>query len=209
MTGVGSPLWAAPEILRGKRYNESVDVWSFGILLYEIMVKELPYRKERDAYAKKGGRGMDMNLINVGGLIVRLDLSLVSLSLLSLSLHLSLLSLSLHLSLPLHLSLLSLSLSLHLSLPTLFLSLSLTPTTLPQGIADGLVPPKINTETLAELDRGPVDLFKKCCQFQAKKRPIMAVVVHKLKAIVHDVRGVGDVSTASSRASFGKALEQE
>ena len=41
---MGSPQWSAPEILRGKPHDESADTYSFGILLYEIMSCELPYR---------------------------------------------------------------------------------------------------------------------------------------------------------------------
>ncbi len=33
----------APEILMAKRYNEKVDVYSFGMLLYEMVSGKLPY----------------------------------------------------------------------------------------------------------------------------------------------------------------------
>ncbi|XP_064209655.1 LIM domain kinase 2 [Anguilla rostrata] len=36
-TVVGNPYWMAPEMLNGKRYDEKVDVFSFGILLCEII----------------------------------------------------------------------------------------------------------------------------------------------------------------------------
>jgi hypothetical protein len=35
---------SAPEILRGQPHDESADTYSFGVLLYEIMSRELPYR---------------------------------------------------------------------------------------------------------------------------------------------------------------------
>ncbi|KAL1504701.1 hypothetical protein AB1Y20_008480 [Prymnesium parvum] len=41
---MGSPQWTAPEILRGEPHDESADTYSFGILLYEIMARELPYK---------------------------------------------------------------------------------------------------------------------------------------------------------------------
>ena len=41
---MGSPQWSAPEILRGQPHDESADTYSFGVLLYEIMSRELPYR---------------------------------------------------------------------------------------------------------------------------------------------------------------------
>ena len=41
---VGSPQWTAPEKLRGGKYGEKADVFSFGMLLYEVMARELPYK---------------------------------------------------------------------------------------------------------------------------------------------------------------------
>ncbi|XP_043936176.1 dual specificity testis-specific protein kinase 2 [Protopterus annectens] len=36
---VGSPFWMAPEVLRGEMYNEKADVFSFGIILCEIIAR--------------------------------------------------------------------------------------------------------------------------------------------------------------------------
>uniref|UniRef100_A0A4W5N421 LIM domain kinase 2 n=1 Tax=Hucho hucho TaxID=62062 RepID=A0A4W5N421_9TELE len=36
-TVVGNPYWMAPEMLNGKRYDEKVDIFSFGIVLCEII----------------------------------------------------------------------------------------------------------------------------------------------------------------------------
>lgn len=33
----------APEILRGERYEEASDVYSFGIILWEMAMGEIPY----------------------------------------------------------------------------------------------------------------------------------------------------------------------
>ena len=35
-TVVGNPYWMAPEMLRGKKYDEKVDVFSFGIVMCEV-----------------------------------------------------------------------------------------------------------------------------------------------------------------------------
>ena len=35
-TVVGNPYWMAPEMLTGKKYDEKVDVFSFGIVLCEV-----------------------------------------------------------------------------------------------------------------------------------------------------------------------------
>jgi len=39
----GSPRYMAPEIMRGEGYTLKVDVYSFGIMLYEMCALELPY----------------------------------------------------------------------------------------------------------------------------------------------------------------------
>lgn len=43
MTGCGSVLWMAPEILLGSRYNEKVDVYSYAMVLVELVSRQLPW----------------------------------------------------------------------------------------------------------------------------------------------------------------------
>jgi serine/threonine protein kinase len=40
----GTIHYLAPEILRGERANVWTDIWSFGVLLYEMATGELPFR---------------------------------------------------------------------------------------------------------------------------------------------------------------------
>ena len=44
MTGCGSVLWMAPEILLGDTYNEKVDVFSFAMCLVELRNRRLPWQ---------------------------------------------------------------------------------------------------------------------------------------------------------------------
>jgi len=40
---IGTPHWMAPEILRGEMYTEKADVYSFGVILWEMLTGEIPY----------------------------------------------------------------------------------------------------------------------------------------------------------------------
>jgi hypothetical protein len=42
-TPVGSPAYAAPEMVVGNSYTQAADVWSLGVLLYAIVVGYLPF----------------------------------------------------------------------------------------------------------------------------------------------------------------------
>lgn len=42
-TAVGTPYWMSPEIVNRMPYDKKTDVWSFGILLIELIQKKPPY----------------------------------------------------------------------------------------------------------------------------------------------------------------------
>ena len=43
-TVCGSPLYMAPELLQNQKYNIKSDVWSLGIIMYEIVMKNHPFK---------------------------------------------------------------------------------------------------------------------------------------------------------------------
>ena len=63
MTRTGSPLWAAPELIAGKRYSEDVDTFSIGVVMYEIAMRALPYPREREQFKKSRGKGLDRQMM--------------------------------------------------------------------------------------------------------------------------------------------------
>lgn len=42
---IGTPLWMAPEVLMNKEYDEKADVYSFGIVLWEILTAQDPWQE--------------------------------------------------------------------------------------------------------------------------------------------------------------------
>ncbi|XP_062515610.1 dual specificity protein kinase shkC-like [Corticium candelabrum] len=47
---VGTIRWNAPELSLGHQYNTAVDVYSFGIVMWEIWTRQLPFQQYRFAY---------------------------------------------------------------------------------------------------------------------------------------------------------------
>jgi serine/threonine protein kinase len=60
-TVCGSPLYMAPEIFKGD-YNENVNIWSLGMIFYELIFGTHPYRKCKDTEEL---RGMMCKKINI------------------------------------------------------------------------------------------------------------------------------------------------
>lgn len=40
---VGTPLYQSPQLLKRKCYNDSVDTWALGVILFEILVGVTPF----------------------------------------------------------------------------------------------------------------------------------------------------------------------
>jgi len=58
----GTPLWMAPEVMMGRPLDEKADVYSYGVVLWEIITQQAPfsefgdYRVFREAVCKRGVR---------------------------------------------------------------------------------------------------------------------------------------------------------
>uniref|UniRef100_A0A915AYT8 Protein kinase domain-containing protein n=1 Tax=Parascaris univalens TaxID=6257 RepID=A0A915AYT8_PARUN len=58
MTYCGTVRYMAPEVLQGKAYSHKADVWSFGVILWEMLVQQPPYEgQESPAIIFKIGKG--------------------------------------------------------------------------------------------------------------------------------------------------------
>lgn len=42
-TLVGTPAWTAPELIANRSYSEKVDIYSFGVFLWELMCRQIPH----------------------------------------------------------------------------------------------------------------------------------------------------------------------
>jgi serine/threonine protein kinase len=43
MTRCGTPCWTAPEVIRGEKYSEKADVFSFGVIMWEVVTRKQPF----------------------------------------------------------------------------------------------------------------------------------------------------------------------
>jgi len=44
LDALGTFAYAAPELINGNKCNEKADIWSFGVLLHELITVEIPRR---------------------------------------------------------------------------------------------------------------------------------------------------------------------
>lgn len=47
-TQIGTPLYIAPEIWKKRQYDSKCDIWSLGVLLYEMMTFDFPFKGRND-----------------------------------------------------------------------------------------------------------------------------------------------------------------
>ena len=55
MTGqCGAYQWMAPEVIEGRSYTEKADVFSYGIILWELLTRRIPYDGMQPMQVKSG-----------------------------------------------------------------------------------------------------------------------------------------------------------
>lgn len=59
-TMCGSPLYMAPEILNYQEYTNKTDLWSIGVIMYELIVGKTPYRAKNIVNLVKNIRNRDV-----------------------------------------------------------------------------------------------------------------------------------------------------
>ncbi|TMW61827.1 hypothetical protein Poli38472_010890 [Pythium oligandrum] len=69
---VRTALWMAPEILAGRRYDQSADIYSLGVILSELDTHKLPFLSDHDSVSSfKAGRLYVITSIVTGSMRVR------------------------------------------------------------------------------------------------------------------------------------------
>jgi NIMA (never in mitosis gene a)-related kinase len=46
MTQTGTPYYASPEVWRDRPYDFKSDVWSLGVIIYEVAMGTVPFKAE-------------------------------------------------------------------------------------------------------------------------------------------------------------------
>ena len=65
-TGIcGSPIYMAPEILLNRKYVDNSDIWSLGIMLYEMINKTLPFSLEKCTNIKELIHNLKINKLSI------------------------------------------------------------------------------------------------------------------------------------------------
>ena len=68
-TQVGTPFWAAPEILNNEKYDEKVDVFSYAMSMLEIITAAAPWAESTlscpEIVFKAGGAGLECTRMHV------------------------------------------------------------------------------------------------------------------------------------------------
>ena len=44
MSAAGTYAWMAPEVIKSSKFSKASDVWSYGVMLWELLTGETPYK---------------------------------------------------------------------------------------------------------------------------------------------------------------------
>lgn len=48
-TKIGTPIYAAPEVFKGRGYDRKADMYSLGMIIYELLTKDLAFDRTQRA----------------------------------------------------------------------------------------------------------------------------------------------------------------
>ena len=63
-TFAGTRIIMAPEILKGEEYNNKCDLWSLGVIIYQLYTKNVPYNGELDNIILKQIKDLGQSILN-------------------------------------------------------------------------------------------------------------------------------------------------
>ena len=69
MTACGTPLYIAPEVFAGEHYGEAIDVYAFGLMLFELLARQRPML---DHFRRLGRQGF-YKAVQAGVCVRRVD----------------------------------------------------------------------------------------------------------------------------------------
>ncbi|KDO33373.1 TKL protein kinase [Saprolegnia parasitica CBS 223.65] len=68
---IGTVPWIAPEVLKGTRYSEKADIYSFGVLVSEVDTVKVPYSNVHDCCPSADGTSVALASANIAMRVVK------------------------------------------------------------------------------------------------------------------------------------------